>query len=115
MARKGPIRGGFMHWKVLIGSNENAGYISDPAEELPEEDVGADLPPCLDGDVLHGQIIRAHFEQFQEEALVYSPHFGVACSNLTLGQGKYTTQPSRPQCDVLFVCSKVIALVLFVN
>ena len=48
------------------------------AEKLPEENVGADLPTCLDGDVLHGEIIRAHFEKFKLEALVYCPHFGVA-------------------------------------
>ena len=59
-------------------------HLLNLAEELPEEDVGADLPPCLDGDVLHGQIIRAHFEQFQEEALVYSPHFVLTASKLTL-------------------------------
>ena len=62
------------------------------AEELPEENVRADLPPGLYGDVLHGEIIRANFEQFQLESLVYSPHFGVACSELTLEQRKFTTQ-----------------------
>ena len=62
------------------------------AEELPEEDVGTDLPARLDGDILHIQIIRAQFEKFQLESLVYCPDLAVAGSNMTLEQRKYTTQ-----------------------
>ena len=53
-------------------------HLLNLAEELPEEDVGTDLPARLDGDILHIQIIGAHFEKFQLEALVYCPDLGVA-------------------------------------
>ena len=69
------------------------------AEEVPEENLRADLSARLDGDVLHREVIRANFEEFQLEPLVYSPLFAVAWSNLTLGQGKYTTQ--QIQCPAL--------------
>ena len=67
-------------------------HLLNSAEELPEENVCADLPARLDGDLLHGEIVRANFEEFELEALVYGPDFAVACSNLTLEQGKYTGQ-----------------------
>ena len=66
-------------------------HVLNLAEELPEENFGTDLSARLNGDILHIQIIRAQFEKFQLESLVYCPDLAVACSNMTLEQRKYTT------------------------
>ena len=81
----------FLSAQVKAATTE-ALHLLNSAEELPEENVRTDLPPSLDCDILHREVIRANFEQFELEALVYGPDFAVACSNLTLEQGKYTGQ-----------------------